>query len=146
MAAEFPGAGRARVHVVRCPLSAAPISGNIIGPVSVEGLSTRDSPIAYMAVAESCQLASHAGQVVARSNDEVDVDDGLGHQARHCRASDVLDGHHELTKSVQVHAAERFEYSRPVEVVRDQDNGILRLRRHSACPDPVRPSGVMRAA
>src|SRR5262249_36013866 len=105
MPREFCAVQRAHVRVVRRPLIAA---------FEDECLTAGDSEIALMPVADRREPRGGFRKLVARTDHDVDVDDGFGCQPGNRGAADVLDPDREWTERVAEDAPQLLELIRPV--------------------------------
>src|ERR1035441_8635461 len=106
MSGQFRASGRGDVEVV---------SGR--GGRAGEGFPAGDAEVCFVAVAEGGELADGCRQVGAGGDDDVDVDDGLGGQARDCGAADMLDLLGKRAEHACDLVAERGEDPGPARVV-----------------------------
>jgi hypothetical protein len=67
---------------------------------SGEGFAARHTQVTFGLVAKWPQLADDRGQVTAASDDNIDVDDGLGGKCGDRSAANVLDPQREAAESV----------------------------------------------
>ena len=74
-----------------------------------------------MLVAEGREARDRGGDVVRR-DDDIEVDDRLGREARHRRAADVLDGDGDVRQRGCDRAPQDLEEARPRRVVVEDDD------------------------
>src|SRR5215469_16783263 len=82
-----------------------------------------------MLIAQSSQMLDGLGEIVCRTQQDVDVEDRLRGESRNGRAADVFDGSGERAEGCAYPRAQQLELLRPVPVVVLDDDGIA----HSNC-------------
>lgn len=101
-----------------------------------ECLAAGDAEIALVRVAERGEALDGDGYVEGGAHENVHIDDGLCHEARHRGAADVFDGDGQAAESGRDRVLQFFEDLRPAGIVIGEDDGssVISLLAFSILP------------